>query len=187
MNKSIKLGSLADLKILVKPSAILSIALVWLAYSLIGRKAFKLKPGQAILGGFLATLLHWFSELWHNLGHAQAAKQTGYPMSGICFTGPLAQSLYPPQEPTLPPHIHIRRALGGPIASAGLTLIFGGLALAAKFVGGVPFMVASITFLDNLLVFSLGAFLPLGFTDGSTLLRYMNYSQRPSQWLTVVE
>jgi hypothetical protein len=27
-------------------------------------------------------------------------------------------------------------------------------------------------FLDNLLVFTLGAFLPLGFTDGSTLLRY---------------
>ncbi|MBK7920605.1 MAG: hypothetical protein IPJ94_31005 [Chloroflexi bacterium] len=48
-------------------------------------------------------------------------------------------------------------------------------------------MVATLTFLDNLLVLTLGAFLPLGFTDGSTLLRYMNQSQRPSRWLTVAE
>jgi len=41
--------------------------------------------------------------------------------------------------------------------------------------------------LDNLLVFTIGAFLPLGFTDGDTLLRYMNTNKRPSHWLTVAE
>jgi hypothetical protein len=32
--------------------------------------------------------------------------------------------------------------------------------------------VAALVLLDNLLVFTLGAFLPLGFTDGSTILRW---------------
>ena len=122
MNKTFKLGSIAGLKLLAKPTVLPSILLVWLLYSLLGRKVFKLKPEQAILGGFLATLLHWFNEFWHNLGHAQAAKRTGYPMSGVCFVGPLGSSLYPPDEPTLPPHIHVRRALGGPIASGILAL-----------------------------------------------------------------
>jgi hypothetical protein len=187
MNKTFNLGSLASLKILVKPSAIVSMILVWLVYGLIGRKLFKLEPKQAILGGLLATLLHWISEMWHNLGHAQAARQTGYPMSGVCFAGPLASSLYPPQEPTLPPHVHIKRALGGPIASGLLTAVAGLIALALRPVGGIPLMVATLTFLDNLLVLTIGAFLPLGFTDGSTLLRYTNFNKRPSQWLTVAE
>ena len=187
MNKTFKLGSIAGLKLLAKPTVLPSILLVWLLYSLLGRKVFKLKPEQALLGGLLATLLHWFNEFWHNLGHAQAAKQTGYPMSGVCFVGPLGSSLYPPDEPTLPPHVHVRRALGGPIASGILALVTGALALAAHTIGGVPFMAATLTFLDNLLVFTIGAFLPLGFTDGDTLLRYMNTNKRPSHWLTVAE
>jgi hypothetical protein len=39
--------------------------------------------------------------------------------------------------------------------------------------GGVAFYVAAFFALDNLLVFTLGAFLPLGFTDGSTLLYWL--------------
>lgn len=187
MNKTFKLGSIAGLKILVKPSAFVSVPLVWLLFALIGRKWFKLKPEQAIVGGFLATALHWFGEIWHNAGHAQAARQTGYPMSGVCFAGPLASSLYPPEEPTLPPQTHVKRALGGPIASGILTVFTGLLAVAMHWVGGVPSMVATLAFLDNLLVYTLGALLPLGFTDGSTLWRYMNVNKRPSQWLTVAE
>lgn len=185
MNKTFRLGSWGGFKFLAKPSAFLGFIVVWLVFSLIGRKFFKLKPEHAIIGGLLATAVHWLSELWHNVGHAQAAKMTGYPMSGVCFTGPFAFSLYPPDEPTLPPGIHVRRALGGPIASALLALVTGMIVLVAQTIGGVPLMVASLTFLDNFLVLTLGAFLPLGFTDGSTLLRYLGQSQRPSQWLRV--
>lgn len=187
MNKAFKLGNIAGLKIIVKPSAILSFSLIWLLCGWIGHRKFKLQPAEAVAGGLLVSLGHSLSELWHNLGHAQAARQTGYPMSGVCFTGPLAASLYPPEEPTLPPHVHVRRALGGPIASAILTLCAGLLAWLSTMMGGLPWLVATFIFLDNLLVFTLGALLPLGFTDGSTLLRYMNQSQRPSRWITVSE
>ncbi|MCZ7672721.1 MAG: hypothetical protein M5U34_39190 [Chloroflexi bacterium] len=55
---------------------------------------------QALLGALLATLLHWLSEFWHHFGHAQAAKRTGYPMSGVCAVGPLATlSIHPTNRP----------------------------------------------------------------------------------------
>ena len=48
----------------------------------------------------------------------------------------------------------------------------GGIALALRDAGGVAWWVAVFFFLDNLLVMTLGAFLPLGFTDGDTLLAW---------------
>lgn len=94
-------------------------------------------------------------------------------MSGVTFLGPLATSRYPANEGELPAKIHIRRALGGPVASAILTILTGLLLLAQPgAAGGVGYWLTLLTFLGNLLVFTLGAFLPLGFTDGSTLLRW---------------
>ena len=187
MNKTLKLGSFAGLKILAKPTALIATIVLWLVFTLIGRKVFKLSPKQALLGGFVATELHWVSELWHHLGHAQAAKQTGYPMSGICANGPIAASLYPPDEPTLPGPTHIKRALGGPIASGILTLVMALVTLALKPIGGAYLMVSALAFFENLIVFTIGAFLPLGFTDGSTILHYWNRNTPPERWVTISE
>ena len=59
---------------------------------------FNIPIGSALLGGVIVVILHWFSELVHQLGHAWAARRTGYPMIGIrCGTfGVFATSLYPP-------------------------------------------------------------------------------------------
>jgi hypothetical protein len=96
-------------------------------------------------------------------------------MIGVRFLGPLATSVYPHDEPELAPAVHVRRALGGPAGSAVLTVVAGILWL---LLGGVHTVnwILLLFFLDNLLVFTLGAFLPLGFTDGSTLLRYARRS-----------
>lgn len=187
MNKTWKLGTLAGLKILVKPSAVIATLVLWLVFTLIGRKVFKLSPKQALLGGFVATELHWVSEFWHHFGHAQAAKQTGYPMSGVCANGPIAASLYPPDEPTLPGPTHIKRALGGPIASGMLTLVMAIVTLALKPIGGPYLMVAALALFENLFVFTIGAFVPLGFTDGSTILQYWNRHNPPERWVTISE
>ena len=119
--------------------------------------------------GLAAMILHWIAVLLHQAGHATAARSTGYPMSGIRLWGVLGSSLYSPSEPALPPLVHFRRAMGGPLFSLLVTL----LAL-------VPLLLLHsetwawwlvlFFLLDNLLVFTLGSFLPLGFTDGSTLL-----------------
>ncbi len=93
-------------------------------------------------------------------------------MNGIRFWGALSTSLYPASEGSLPAAIHIRRALGGPTASAILTIVAGILVLALRPSHHTLGWIAVFLFFDNLLVLTLGALAPLGFTDGSTLLEW---------------
>ena len=93
-------------------------------------------------------------------------------MTGMRFWLVLAASLYPPDEPELPPATHIRRALGGIPMSAVAALIGAALAVVTQPLGGVVWAVIVFFALDNLIVFTFGSLLPLGFTDGSTLLHY---------------
>jgi len=86
--------------------------------------------------------------------------------------GLLGTSLYPPDEEALPAKTHIRRALGGPIGSLLFTVVAAVTALVLRPVSVALWWVGVFFFLDNLIVFALGAFLPLGFTDGSTLLQW---------------
>jgi hypothetical protein len=170
MNRTFTLGKIAGLKVTVRGSVLLAAVILWAALAAIGIWLIKLPILGAVLGGFLAALIHFLSEFLHQLGHAIAARMTGYPMSGVLFWGPLSTSIYPPKERKLPGPIHIRRALGGPTASFVFTLVAGVLTLALSQTGGTVWWVMFFTFLDNLLVFTLGPFLPLGFTDGSTLI-----------------
>jgi hypothetical protein len=163
---------LFGLEMSARPSAFLSFAALTAGLGLVAWKGWKWRPATAVVGGLLAAMAHTSSELWHQLGHARAAEMTGYPMKGVEFWGPLATSVYPANEGILTPQTHIQRALGGPIFSALLTVALGLLSLAAKPLGGLPLFLTVFAFLDNLLVFSLGALLPLGFTDGSTLLTW---------------
>ena len=167
-----KLGRLAGLSMSARPSAIAGTILLWAILSAIGFWLLDLPFGVALAAGLAAVALHWASEFLHNLGHAWAARRAGYPMIGIQLWGVLSASIYPPGEPALPGRIHIRRALGGPLGSLLVTLATGALALALRPLGGAIWWVALFFFLDNLLVFTLGAMLPLGFNDGSTLLRW---------------
>jgi hypothetical protein len=99
-------------------------------------------------------------------------------MKGVTFVGPLGVSVYPKNEGILPAETHIQRALGGPVFSFLLTLGMGMAAILLRYVGGLPFFLAVFSFLDNLLVFTIGALLPLDFTDGGTLLTW--WGQRKS-------
>lgn len=129
-------------------------------------------PGWlALVVGLLAAVLHWLSVLTHHLGHAWLAQNTGHPMNGVHFWGPLAISRYPRAEGSLPDRVHIRRALGGPLASLALgmlTGLFWGLLPPHTW----PRTLVGFIALDNLLVLTLGALMPLPFTDGGTLVKY---------------
>jgi len=93
-------------------------------------------------------------------------------MTGVLLHTVLGTSLYPPDERELPGGIHIRRALGGPALSF-VVLIIASLASRLIPADSSPLLNALALFAAaiNLLIFSAGALLPLGFTDGSTLLR----------------
>jgi hypothetical protein len=157
------------LAISVGTSAIICSLLLWVALGLVGIFLLNFSVLVAFIVALAAVALHWLSEFLHQLGHATAARTTGYPMVGIHFWGLLSSSRYPPDEPALPGPVHARRALGGPTISLVVTL-FAIVPLLLLRQGTPAWWLALFFFLDNLLVFTLGAFLPLGFTDGSTLL-----------------
>lgn len=169
MPGEIKLGRLAGLHISALPSTVISAIGLWTLLTLLAAVIIPLPIDAAIVGGFIAMGLHYASDVAHQLGHAFAAKRTGYPMTGIRFWFVLSTALYPPDEPALPGRIHIHRALGGPPVSLGLGVMFGLLALMTP---GLIGWICAFLAVDNLLVLGLGAFMPLGFTDGSTLLKW---------------
>ena len=174
MAREHKLGRVAGVEVSATPTAVVGSFLLAAVLGGVGMRFLGLSGGEALGGSLLAVALHWGSDIAHHLGHARAARQTGYPMSGIRLGkwGVLGTSLYPADEPALPAAVHIRRALGGPAGSLVVTLAAAVVALALRAGGGVLWWVAAFGFLDNLLLLPLGAFLPLGFTDGSTLLRW---------------
>jgi hypothetical protein len=164
------------MEILLGKGFVLASVVLLVIYLLLGIALFGRRPANALFGAFILTALHWFNEIWHNYGHFTAARRTGFPMEGVRLGTALlvfATAIYPENEQELSAKVHITRALGGPIANA----ILGGVGVAATIVlviAGSHFVWVAIVFtLENLLIFTMGNFLPLGFNDGSTLLYWM--------------
>lgn len=169
-----KLGKVAGLTVSARPAAIAGSIVLFVVFVGVSLGIFRVPVMGAIAGSLAAVVLHWVAASAHQLGHAWAARKTGYPMSGIRFgtMGLLGTSLYPSDEPSLPAAIHIRRALGGPSWSLFISIVAALLALALRNSGELLWVLAVFFFLDNFLVFTFGSLLPLGFTDGSTLLEW---------------
>lgn len=175
-----RLGATGDIEVTAEPSAIVGALALWGIFAVCGRWVFRLAPAVAFLAGLFSTALHFLSEIIHQLGHAMAARRAGYPMQRMHLWAVLGRSVYPVGEPELRPRIHIQRALGGPTASLVMTLVAGLLALGARPLGRLPFMLTSILALENLLIFTIGALLPIKAigTDGAVILRYWRPEQR---------
>ena len=177
--REFKLGVVAGLKISATPSAIVGNLMLWILLSVVAY-LLKLSLLSAVIGGFLAMVLHNIADLWHQLGHSWAARSTGYPMIGVRFgfLGVLSTSVYPADEIPLAPAVHIRRALGGPTGSLLMSAIAGVIFLTVKSRGfGTLWLLTLWFFLENLLVFTLGVFLPLGFTDVNTIVHWMRQTK----------
>lgn len=169
MKRTYQIGRIGPLTLSAHRSVPGTLSAMWLVLALIGHYWLNLPPAAALSAALAATLGHGALVLAHQAGHAVAAHRTGYPMTGIRLWGPLSASLYPRHEPPLPVAVHVRRALGGPLASLLVSLA---LALVVWMWPGRGAVWAVWLFLlaDNVLVFTLGALLPLPFTDGGTLL-----------------
>lgn len=173
MEKMYKLGKLDGLTISARGSVIPAFLVLWIVLSAIGVGLLKLPLGSSILVGLLAVLGHYFSALLHQLGHAWAARRTGYPMEGVRFWGYLSTSFYPANEGNLPASIHIRRAVGGPFFSLLASVLLFAIILVLRGSTSVAWYIAIFLFVINLVLFVFGSLIPLGFTDGSTLLYWL--------------
>ena len=76
MSERFSVGKIGRLHLTAEPSATAGALLLWVIFSLLGLKAFRLKASAALTGGLLATILHFVAELWHQYGHARAAERT---------------------------------------------------------------------------------------------------------------
>ncbi|MCQ3933039.1 MAG: hypothetical protein DPW16_21525 [Chloroflexi bacterium] len=176
--REFQLFTVNGLKICATPSAILGSLVLWVLFTMAGLVFTDLSLIAAVVAGFLTMLLHWAFEIIHQMGHASAARKAGYPMLGVRLYLVLGASLYPSDEPDLPPQIHIRRALGGPkISLAILVIATAILLLVWSAAGDFVRLLALFAFLDNLLVFTIGAIIPFPFpnlieNDGVTLMRW---------------
>ena len=172
--KQLHIGSRTGIEIIILPVAWFVSLALWIVLSAAAIVVIGIPFGSAVLLGFVVMLLHWISEVIHHFGHALAARRTRYPMQAIKIGGIygiLALSSYPAGEPPLPDSIHIRRALGGPIASLLPTIIFG---IAALLLNGSLWWAAIFLFVENL-IFTIQVFLPMGKlldNDGNTLWRW---------------
>lgn len=169
-SSDIDLGHIGALTLTASNSAVLGSGILWIAVIAVMLIFFRVSVVEGAVLGFAAIVLHWIADISHQLGHARAARKTGHPMTGIRLWGLLSSSIYPSDEPTLPPNVHITRALGGPITSGIIGLVSALFLLILPFIE-VPWWIALLFAADNLLVFTIGSLLPLGFTDGSTILR----------------
>ena len=141
---------------------------------MVGVWLLELQLAPAILGGLVAALFYWVADIAHHLGHAYAARRTGYPMIGMRLGKYLifGTSLYPEDEVPLPGKTHISRALGGPIGSLVFALVTGVIALFFYPIGGTVRWISLFVPFISIFMFTIGPFLPLGFTDGSTILNW---------------
>ncbi len=165
----ISLGRVAGLRLTALPSAFIGSLILWALLGAVGLFLLRLSLVEVVLLSLAGTLLHWVGDVIHQLGHAWAARQTGHPMVGIRLWWLLTSSIYPPDEPQLPRSIHTRRALGGPFTSLLVGALSSLLPLLLPMGTGIWWLALFFS-LDNFFVLGLGAFLPLGFNDGSTLL-----------------
>lgn len=170
MADAYKLGSAGGVTLVADASTLPATLVLWAIVSAALWLIFGLPIFAAAAWAVAIAGLHWAAVLAHHLGHASAARLSGYPMRALVLTGLLGRDLYPDDEPELPARLHALRALGGPIVSIAL-----GAALAALTWNlpptNLPLRLAlGFAAAESLLVLGIGVFLPLGFTDGSTLL-----------------
>ncbi len=177
MTRSIPLFTLFGVTTSVTLVSVFTAALTAIGLSWLAARQALLPIGPALLAGALLTLISIASDWLHQMGHARAARATGYPMRGIEFVfAVFSVCRYPADEPPLPPAVHIRRALGGFWVNLLIAVALAPYAMLAWMQGSLTGWVLGWTALFNL-GGVLIAFLPLDIpgvfaTDGGILLRY---------------
>jgi len=83
LKTTFKLGRLAGLDLRARPSALAGSIVLWPTFCTIGIELLNFSFPKALITSLIAVALHWISEILHNLGHAWAARRTGYPMIGV--------------------------------------------------------------------------------------------------------
>lgn len=182
MNQRISLGRWLGLQLTISPLALLCYAAVILLSALGSLVLVGLDLGTALWSAVVVALAMFIFEWLHQWGHALAAKRTGYPMVGIHFFSLFSFSIYPADEPALPPQTHIRRALGGFWINLLIGLLLGAAAINLWANGSVLGWITAVNAVWNFFILGLGALVPINLpgvliNDGASLLHHWRLLQ----------
>lgn len=175
MKREWRIVYLSGLPVSVEPGFFAGTAIAIAALTTIAALALRFNFGASVFGACLATLLMWLSAVIHQLGHAIAARATGHRMLAITLGRyfVLSRSVYPADEGELPLSVHLRRALGGPVASLAGSIAAGLAALALQSSGGLLGAIAVFVFGLNFFAYTLQVFVPLRFNDGEVVWEWL--------------
>ncbi len=176
MNRSVHLLTLFNIRITITPLCVVTYLILIPPFTWLGMTLRNLTLLEGLVASAFIVILMFVTENIHQLGHAWAAKSVGYPMIGIRHFSWFSGSIYPKDEPPLPPQTHIKRALGGFWINILIGLALAPLAFYLWTLNGVAAFTVVAVSVWNFFVLGLGALLPIdfsGFTvDGGTIVRY---------------
>lgn len=175
--RPISLFTLFGLTTSITPASLIAFGLAAIGLSIVALIQANLSVGEGLAAGGLGALIMFAGDWLHQLGHAWAARRTGYPMTGMRYHSIFAASEYPPDEPPLPARVHLSRALGGFWVNLLIGLLLLPYAFFTSFQNSVLAWLLGFAVFYNLVVLGLGALLPIDipgvFTnDGGTIWRY---------------
>jgi hypothetical protein len=138
--------------------------LTWTA----GRRRPELSRLQRLGVGLLAMPVAWFADVGHAMAHTVSARRAGAPMDEILLSSGMPRTLY--RNNAVPPQIHIRRSLGGPLFSL-VTSTLSWLWWRKSPHGSLSRDLAELSLLGHTFIL-LGSLAPLPMVDGGTILKW---------------
>jgi hypothetical protein len=130
---------------------------------------------QRFYAAALFTVAVELATVIHAVGHILGGHLVDHPMDELLMTATRGVNLYTGDQSRLPAHVHLGRAMGGPV----LNLVAGGLlAWGLAGAGGWPADLAARAASTNLF-FGAGAWLPVPSVDGWVIWREILRLLRP--------
>lgn len=158
-----------DVPVKAKPPFWLLAGLMWGFFVWLAGKRKPERPfWQQILVGTLSLPLAFVADIGHAMAHTVSAKQARAPMDEILLSADMPRTLY--ENNDVPPNVHIKRAVGGPIYSTvgfTLSLLWRGFSSPASLSRELADV--SSTY-HGLILF--GSLMPVSIVDGGTILKW---------------
>ena len=166
--RRISIGRLWGIQLLITPLTWASPFVFFSLHLLLNLLNIQLTLSERLYQSSLFTIAVEIATVLHALGHIVSGKLVGSAMNALLITATRDVNLYDGDQNVISGHIHLGRALGGPLGNLLIAGICSGIA--PLLTSGLGADLAASLISVNLF-FGLGSFLPLPSVDGEVIWR----------------
>ena len=166
--RRISIGRLWGIQLLITPLTWASPFVFFSLHLLLNLLNIQLTLSERLYQSSLFTIAVEITTVLHALGHIVSGKLVGSAMNALLITATRDVNLYDGDQNVISGHIHLGRALGGPLGNLLIAGICSGIA--PLLTSGLGADLAASLISVNLF-FGLGSFLPLPSVDGEVIWR----------------